>query len=160
GQLAWYRAMEAQGELAPINSLPALRRHLEQWQNPFESESGNVSTGTVSRGAPIGYILSLEGADSLIGMHHLEIAYNQGLRAVGPAHYGPGTYAQGTNATGGIGIKGRQLLREMARLGIILDVTHLCDESFWEAMDAFEGRLWASHSNCRALVPHQRQLAD
>ena len=49
---------------------------------------------------PIGYVLSLEGADSIVTLAHLERAYAQGLRAVGPAHYGPGVYAQGTNATG------------------------------------------------------------
>ena len=110
--------------------------------------------------APIGYILSLEGADSIVTLKHLERSYAQGLRAVGPAHYGPGTYAQGTDATGGLGQRGRELLKEMERLGIILDVTHLCDESFWEALDHFQGRLWASHSNCRALVPHNRQFSD
>jgi membrane dipeptidase len=93
-------------------------------------------------------------------MNHLETAYADGLRAVGPAHYGPGVYAQGTDATGGIGSKGRQLLREMERLNIILDVSHLCDESFWEALDCFNGFLWASHTNCRALVPHHRQFSD
>ena len=48
----------------------------------------------------------------------------------------------------------------MERLGIILDVTHLCDESLRDALDHFRGPLWASHSNCRALVPHNRQFSD
>ena len=110
--------------------------------------------------APIGYVLSLEGADSLISMNHLEKAFGYGLRAIGPAHYGPGTYAQGTDSTGGIGIKGRELLREMENLGIILDATHLCDESFRESLDHFRGPVWASHNNCRAFVPHNRQFSD
>ena len=42
----------------------------------------------------------------------------------------------------------------------ILDATHLCDESFWESLEVFRGPVWASHSNCRALVPHQRQFSD
>jgi membrane dipeptidase len=48
----------------------------------------------------------------------------------------------------------------MERLGVILDATHLCDQSFWEALDAFRGPVWASHSNCRTLVPHNRQFSD
>jgi membrane dipeptidase len=48
----------------------------------------------------------------------------------------------------------------MERLNIILDVTHLCDESFSEAMDLFGGAIWASHHNCRNLVPHNRQFTD
>jgi len=48
----------------------------------------------------------------------------------------------------------------MERLGIILDVTHLCDESFWDALDHYSGPLWASHHNCRALANWNRQLTD
>ncbi len=51
-------------------------------------------------------------------------------------------------------------MKEIERLNIILDVTHLCDDSFWEALDHFNGNLWASHHNCRALVDHNRQLSD
>jgi membrane dipeptidase len=152
GQLAWYRAMEEAGEMAQIADADALERHLEMWDS--------ADADRVGARAPIGYILSLEGADSLVTLHHLERACRQGLRAIGPAHYGPGVYAQGTNATGGLGEKGRALLREMERLNIILDATHLCDESFWEALDAFRGPVWASHNNCRALVPHGRQFSD
>jgi len=108
----------------------------------------------------IGYILSLEGADSFITLDYVEIAYNYGLRAIGPAHYGPGTYAFGTDSVGSIGNKGKSLLSEMQRLGIILDATHLCDESFFEAMDHFSGSIWASHNNPRGLVNHNRQFSD
>jgi membrane dipeptidase len=147
GQLAWYRAMEECGELVQIRNANQLDQQLQRCTGPN-------FTG------PIGYILSLEGADSILSMKHLERAFDAGLRALGPAHYGPGTYAQGTDATGGIGEKGRELLKEMERLGIILDVTHLCDDSFWEALDHFSGPVWASHQNCRALVPHNRQFSD
>jgi membrane dipeptidase len=102
----------------------------------------------------------LEGADSLVTLSHLERAYGYGLRAVGPGHYGPGVYAQGTDASGDLGVRGRELLKEMERLGMILDATHLCDESLRDALDHFNGRVWASHSNCRAIVPHNRQLSD
>ena len=116
GQLAWYRAMEERGELVQIADRAALDRHLNAW---LHAESAD--------GQAIGYVLSLEGADSIVTLPHLERAYAQGLRAVGPAHYGPGIYANGTNASGDLGPKGRELLREMENLGIILDVTHLCD---------------------------------
>lgn len=149
GQLAWYRAMEEAGQLTPIRTRAELDQQVERWLS-FEPREH----------APIGYILSLEGADSIVTLGHLERAYAQGLRAVGPAHYGPGTYAHGTDANGGLGTRGRELLKEMERLGIILDVTHLCDESFWEALDHFHGQIWASHSNCRSLVPHHRQFSD
>jgi membrane dipeptidase len=48
----------------------------------------------------------------------------------------------------------------MRRLGVILDATHLSDSCFRDALHAFDGPVWASHSNCRALVPHPRQFDD
>jgi membrane dipeptidase len=159
GQLAWYRAMEEAGQMVQIKDAGGLTKHLQLWQPGVEA-SANPHTPNRELASPIGYILSLEGADSIITLKHLERSYAQGLRVVGPAHYGPGTYAQGTDAAGGLGERGRDLLKEMERLGVILDVTHLCDESFWEALDHFQGPIWASHSNCRALVPHNRQFSD
>ncbi len=149
GQLAWYRQMEEDGELIQITTLIDLEKHVAAWTD-----------GTPNDGKPIGYILSLEGADSIVTLKHLEEAHQSGLRALGPAHYGPGRYAQGTNATGGMGKQGKELLKEMERHNIILDATHLCDDSFWEAMDNHHGPVWASHHNCRALVNHNRQFND
>jgi len=51
-------------------------------------------------------------------------------------------------------------LKEMESLDMILDVTHLTDEAFKQAMDLYRGPVWASHHNCRALVHYQRQLTD
>ena len=147
GQLAWYRAMEEAGQMASIRDRSSLEKHLQLWKNPPAD-------------APIGYVLSLEGADSILTPGHLGRAHEQGLRAIGPAHYGPGTYAQGTHVAGPLGPRGRELLAEMDRLGIILDATHLCDDSFWEALDHFHGPVWASHNNCRALVDDTRQFSD
>jgi len=148
GQLAWYRAMEERGEMKQIKTAAELADAFDLWSNNPPAD------------APIHYLLSLEGADSMVTIGHVERAYEQGLRAIGPAHYGPGTYAQGTHATGGLGPQGPNLLKEMERLGMILDATHLCDDSFREAMDLFQGKVWASHSNCRALVPNDRQFTD
>jgi len=153
GQLAWYRAMEEAGEMAQIKDAEGLEKHLKLWERRDEipGPAGKL---------PIGYVLSLEGADSIITLKHLERAWEQGLRAIGPAHYGPGVYANGTDASGGFNVRGRELLKEMGRLGMILDATHLCDDCFWEALDLFHGPIWASHNNCRILVPHNRQFSD
>jgi len=147
GQLAWYREMERAGEMVQIRTRSQLEDHLKLWKKTPVN-------------APIGYILSLEGADSIVTLDHLGIAYGYGLRAVGPAHYGPGIYAQGTNARGGIGIKGREMLKEMENLGMILDATHLGIDSFPEALEYFSGPVWASHNNCRKFAPHNRQFSD
>jgi len=147
GQLAWYKTMEAEGEMVMIRDAGDLERQVSGWT----AEPGV---------GPIGYILSLEGADSLVDLSYLEVAYGYGLRALGPAHYGPGRYAPGTGMEGPFTRQGLALLKEMERLNMILDITHLTDEAFWQAMDLYKGPIWASHHNCRALVQHQRQLTD
>jgi membrane dipeptidase len=150
-QLAWYRAMEEAGEMVQIRDRSGLDAHVALWQNAETEQASSL---------PVGYILSLEGADSVRSPAHLERSFADGLRAIGPAHYGPGVYAFGTDADGGLTPKGRELLKEIKRLGVILDATHLCDQCFWEALDLFDGPIWASHQNCRVLVPHMRQFSD
>jgi membrane dipeptidase len=149
GQLAWYQAMEEQGELKQIRNRQVLEAHLAYW-NQGEDKSQKA----------IGFILSLEGADSLVTLDYLEKAYGYGLRALGPGHYGPGRYAYGTDASAPLSHQGKDLLRKMDDLGMILDTTHLCDLAFWDALELFQGPVWASHNNCRALVDHNRQFSD
>jgi membrane dipeptidase len=149
GQLTWYKTMEAAGEMKMISDLGGLDQHLAYWND-----------GEPADNKAIGYILSLEGADSLVSVNYLQDAYEKGLRAIGPAHYGPGRYANGTDATGGLSGQGKALIKEIERLNIILDATHLCDDAFWDAMDLYNGHVWASHNNCRALVDHNRQFSD
>jgi len=153
GQLSWYRAMEEAGELVQVADRAALDAQVGLWLDA-------LARGADTSRLPIGYILSLEGADSMVTLRHLERAFAQGLRALGPGHYGPGRYAHGTDASAPLNAAGRDLLREMDRLGMILDATHLCDEAFWTALEIFHGPVWASHNNCRALVDHNRQFSD
>ena len=82
------------------------------------------------------------------------------MRIIGPAHYGVSPYAHGTGTVGGLFPLGPALLKSMERVGMILDVTHLSDQCFDEALDVYGGPVLASHHNCRALVPDQRQLTD
>ncbi|PPK88703.1 membrane dipeptidase [Neolewinella xylanilytica] len=149
-QLCWYREMERAGEMRAITDAGTLEEHLTEWADP-SSDAGKA----------VGYLLALEGADSIVTLDHLHHFYGQGLRSIGPAHFGPGRYAPGTGSDGGgLTPAGRDLLREMDRLGMILDLTHLTDRGFYEALDIFHGTIIASHQNCRTLVPGERQFSD
>jgi membrane dipeptidase len=147
GQMAYYRALEQEGVLRWIKDGPALDAHVAAWQ-----QGGD--------GQPLGFILSMEGADPVLGPEQVEEWWRAGLRIIGPAHYGVSPYAHGTGTEGGLFPQGPALLREMERVGMILDVTHLSDQCFDEALDVYGGPVLASHHNCRALVPDQRQLSD
>ena len=147
GQLAWYLEMERQGDCRLIRSAEDLEAHLAAWEaNPVSCQ--------------LGFVLSMEGADPIVGPGSLGQWVEQGLRIVSLAHYGPSRYAHGTKSEGGLFPMGRELLAEMGRLGVALDVTHLSDGSFVEVLDVFDGPVLATHSNCRALVPGHRQLSD
>jgi membrane dipeptidase len=145
GQATYYRMLEHRGLLRAIESRGALDRHFDDWK---------------AEQSPLGYVLSMEGADPILPPADLEWWWEQGLRVVGLAHYGRSGYACGTGTSGGLAPQGRDLLREMERMGMILDLTHLADEAFWQALDTFHGRVLASHNNCRSLVPGQRQFTD
>ena len=151
GQLAYYRAIEEMGHMRQLRTAEEVRTHAALWRAADDEAAACL---------PIGYLLSLEGADSILSWKHLERSRADGLVALGPVHYGPGIYGHGTDDAGPLTEKGRELLREMERLGIILDATHLCDESFEDALNRFSGPVWASHHNCRALANWNRQLAD
>lgn len=148
GQMAWYRSMEDCGAMRQLLIWEDIEFHLTEW----EKDPDNT---------PIGYILSLEGTDSFRTLDDLDHAVEtHGLKAVGPAHYGKGRYALGHDQEGPLSDAGKELVRKMDELGVILDATHLCDQTFWDALEIYNGPVWASHHNCRALVDDPRQLND
>ena len=67
----------------------------------------------------------------------------------------------GSNVTGGgLTDQGREFVKEAQRLGILVDVSHISDEGFWNIMDITNAPVVATHSNSRALCGHSRNLTD
>ena len=149
GQLAYYRVLEAQNKIRMIGDTQALDAHVVAWQQDADTSA-----------EPLGFILSMEGADPIVCPEQVHAWYEDGLRVLSLSHYGISAYAHGTGTEGGLTAKGPALLKEMEKAGIVLDLTHLADQAFDEALDNFSGRILASHNNCRALVPNQRQFTD
>src|SRR5207244_7926060 len=103
--------------------------------------------------------LLIENADSIRDVSELEWWRQQGVRVVGPAWHS--NRYSGSSMTGGpLTEVGRGLLDEMARLGLVLDLTHMSDEACRESLDRYEGTVVASHANSRRTVPIDRLLAD
>jgi membrane dipeptidase len=165
GQLAYYRLLEQQGQIRIIRDVGALDDHWSRWQRPapdaIEPDT-HISQPGVHKA--IGVVLSMEGADPIVEPGQVDHWWGQGLRAVSLAHYGPSAYACGTprgpGDSGGLTLRGRELLKQLERVGVMLDLTHANDASFAEAAGLYGGPVYASHSNCRALVPGPRQLSD
>lgn len=149
-QMAYYRELTDERErgvrlITRCSDVAALVR---DWQD-----------APVAKERPTGFVLLMEGADPIREPADLETWWRAGLRIVGPAWQGT-RYAGGTHAPGPLTDLGRALLDEMRRLGVILDMSHMADESCWQAMDRFDGSVIASHSNCRTYVPGDRHLTD
>lgn len=147
-QLAWYELMSRRGRMEILRTASDLERF---WSRGL---------GSAWREMPLGMILVMEGADPVTEPGELAYWFDRGLRQINLVHYGVNRYAAGTGAEGGLTADGRALLKECELCGVALDLTHLADQSFFEALDAYQGPILASHQNCRALVPAQRQFSD
>lgn len=106
-----------------------------------------------------GIMVSMEGADPLRDPHQLDEWYERGLRAIGPA-WSETRYAGGTGRPGPLTDLGHELLEAMAERQMLLDLSHLTDEGYLEAVDRYEGPIIASHSNPRHFVDSGRMLSD
>jgi membrane dipeptidase len=140
-QLRYYHELAAQGEIALVTDRATLERAL----------AGNVRQP--------GLVPLMEGADPIHDVGELQAWYDAGLRIIGLAWSGT-RYSGGTGEPGPLTAAGHALVRAMHEHGFALDISHLSDESFWEALDLFDGPVLASHANCRAFVPTDRHLSD
>lgn len=148
GQLAYYELLESQGEMRQIKTQSDLENHWKAWDGDQQNRP------------PIGYILRIEGADPILSADMVDEWWSRGMRSLSLAHFGLSSYAHGTGSSGGLLPRAAELLNACANKGVLIDLTHLSDESFWEVMDQYPGQVCASHQNCRALVPGDRQMDD
>lgn len=139
GQLAYYRLLHRQGRVRLVTEALQL---------------------TSEHGGPPAVIVLMEGADAVLDADDVAAWFAAGVRVMSLTHTQATAYAGGNNTALPLTAAGVDLLRAMRDAGIILDVSHLCDASLFPAMDAFDGPVIASHSNCRALCPGARQITD
>ena len=151
GQLAYYRILEARGEANLLKSGTAFGAHMKAWLEAEDYE-----------GLPVGMVLGMEGADPIHWPEQVTQWWDDGVRVISLSHYGVSGYSHGTGTgtDGGLSPEAPALLREMESLGMILDVTHTSDQSIREELEIFSGPVLASHQNCRALCPGERQHPD
>ena len=147
GELAYYRRMETRGFLRQISDCSDLDSHLAEW-------------GKDPQSTPIGFVLTMEGADPIVGPEQVQDWWEQGLRIVSLVHYGRSSYSHGTQAPGGLTKRGGPMLDTLDQAGILLDISHLAEQAFWESLERFHGQVLATHNCCRKLCDHDRQLND
>jgi membrane dipeptidase len=111
-----------------------------------------------------GGLLMLEGADSLgDDLDNLVRLYRLGVRGVTLTWNGRNAVADGCLVqNGGHGLTefGKDFLRVMEELGMLIDVSHISEKAFWDVLDIVKGPIIASHSNVKRLCAHARNLSD
>jgi membrane dipeptidase len=140
-QLAYYALLAADPRIMLVTS----RADLNKVVNSVEPK--------------IGLVILMEGADPIIRPQDAAMWFEGGVRIIGPA-WSQTRYSGGTNKPGPLTDLGKQLMREMSKTGFILDTSHMAEESFYQALELFDGTVIASHSNARKFVPTDRQLSD
>ena len=106
-----------------------------------------------------GIVVLMEGADPIIEPKQFTEWYERGVRVVGPA-WQKTRYSAGTGEPGPLTPLGFELLEVLADAGALLDLSHLAEKAFYQAIDRYEGPLIASHSNPRRFRDSDRQLSD
>lgn len=153
-QLRWYREQDYAHEVSLVVNAGALPRGIGV--PPVQgAKHGQDSHATRKPHS----ILLLEGADPIRDPRDVAEFFDQGVRIVGLA-WKRTRYAGGTGAPGPLTPEGIALIGELDRFGIIHDASHLAEDSFWQLLDLSGGPVMASHSNCRSIVPTDRQLSD
>ena len=157
GHLSYYEELERSGEVVIVRTRGDLESITAAWRRRL---AGPHDASRTRCDLPVGLVVSMESADPILSPEDVGRWHERGLRMVGIAHYGRNTYAHGTSTEGGLLPPAGPLLEALAHWGIIVDLTHLADQAFWEVLQQYEGPVACSHHNCRALVPGQRQLTD
>lgn len=145
--LAYYRAMERAGYLKMLKTSGQLQEHFQYYKAHPQT-------------APLGFVLTMEGADPVLTPETIFEFHELGLRAIGLTHYGANRYGGGTRTEVGLAANAIPLLKNIADLGMTVDVTHLSDVAFWQLLDLFPGKIHASHQNLRRICNWQRQFSD
>ena len=165
--------------MSDIQFIPelALRRALDLIATLYEEIDESPSSmlcrtpedlRTAKKEGKRGFLIGLEGAEPLgSDIQLLRIFYDLGLRVLGFTHAlrtyladGAFLYPKITGQVGGLTDWGVRFLERAQDMGIVIDVSHLNDPSFWDVIKFSKAPVIASHSNCRVLCDHPRNLTD
>jgi membrane dipeptidase len=158
GQLDWYfsqrdaktmRFIHSPAEISPSPGTPAIS---PSPGTPGEGRGGGSSSTQA--------IILMEGADPIRNSDDAQYFFDHGVRIIGLTWKEGTRYAGGNSVPGPLTPAGQELIKTLDSLGVIHDVSHLADDSFWQLLEISECPVIASHSNCRSIVPGMRQLSD
>lgn len=111
-----------------------------------------------------GALLTVEGGEALEGeLRLLRVLYRMGVRSLCLTWNNRNEIADGVGEMqtgGGLTLFGREVVREMNKIGMIIDVSHLAENGFWDVLELSQTPVIASHSNSQTVWDHPRNLTD
>ena len=136
----------------------------EEIYNDFRDDVYQVKTArdlaSFGESSKIGFLTLMEGADPIESVSKLGEFYERGVRIIGLSWNDKNQYASGNDTEDGLSQEGVRLINKMNDLGITLDLSHLNEKCFWEAVELTSLIPIATHSNARAITDHPRNLRD
>ena len=147
-----------------VQLVDALLEEIAACADQIELARSQADVERINAAGKIAALLAFEGAEPLgQDLSALRLFHQLGLRMLSFAWMRRTAFADGAwenDSRGGLTRLGREALREMDRLGIVVDVSHASDQTTWDVLEASSRPVIASHSNARALTPHPRNLTD
>jgi membrane dipeptidase len=158
--------------VSPQHSSRLLRlvQMLDAFQLEIEKNPDTIAIATSHReitetvkDGKIAAVITVEGGEPLEGkIESLRTIYRLGVRSLTLTHFPRNELGDGSGADSGSHLTGfgRQVVEEMNRLGMLVDISHLNETGFWDVMELTSAPALATHSNCKALCGHHRNLTD
>jgi membrane dipeptidase len=142
----------------------AMRSILEAHPEQIELATNAAEVRRIARAGKIAAVLTLEGGHEIADdLAVLRVYHRLGVRSMTLTHFRGNDWADSSTDRprhGGLTAFGREVVREMNRLGMIVDVSHVSDKTFYDTLEETTRPVIASHSSCRALSDVPRNMTD
>jgi membrane dipeptidase len=146
-----------------LQMLDTFQREIEENKDTIAIvKNYNEITETIKKGK-IAALISVEGGEPLEGkIETLRTIYRLGVRSLTLTHFPRNQLGDGSGAASGSHLTefGKEVVQEMNKLGMIIDISHLNEAGFWDVIELTKEPILATHSNCKALCSHHRNLTD
>ena len=142
---------------------------IDRYPNDFMLAISAKDIEEAHRRGKIAALMGIEGGHAIEdSLRLLRDYYDLGIRYMTLTHSNTNNWADSSGDIDDAKVKhhngltdfGKQVVREMNRLGMMVDISHVADKTFWDALEVSRAPIFASHSSCRALTRHARNMTD
>ena len=157
------RNTELESVQEALEIIDAVRRETARFPADLALAASSAEIEAANRNGQIAVLLGVEGGHMInSSLAVLRTLYELGARYLTLTHTKdtPWAGSSANDANLGLSELGRSVIREMNRLGMVVDVSHVSDRTFWDTLDISRAPIIASHSSARSLAAHKRNMTD